>query len=81
MLRLGCPSAFTGLEFIVWLLEPPLRTINEPLCLGQTGLGVKAELMGTFSVLREGTDACSQRLCQVPSQAGTQSPCPAACSR
>lgn len=70
MLWLGCPSAFSGLEFIIRLLEPQLKIRNEPPCLVQTGLWVKAELVGMFSVLREGTDACGQRLCQVPSRLG-----------
>lgn len=58
MLWLGCPSAFSGLEFIIRSLEPQLKIINEPPRLVQTGLGVKAQLVRVFSVLREGTDAC-----------------------
>ena len=48
MLRLGCPSAFTRLEFIVRLLECQLKKINEPPCLVQAGLGVEAELVGMY---------------------------------
>lgn len=43
----------------------------------QAGLGVEAELVGMFSVLCRGTDACSQRVCKVPPQPRLQSPRPA----
>ena len=76
MLRLGCRSVFTGLESIAWLLEPGLnKNLKKPPRLVQAGLGVEAELVGVFSVLCRGADACSQRLGRVLSK--DTEPCPA----
>lgn len=79
LLWLGCPSAFTGLKFVVQLLEAQLKIIKEPPCLVRAGPGVEAEPGGTLSVLHQGTDGCSQRLCQVPSRAGGRARVPAGC--
>lgn len=46
MLLPGCSTAFTRLEFVVQLLEPQLKYINEAPCFIQAGLGVEAEPWG-----------------------------------
>lgn len=78
VLRLGCPSPSLGLEFVVQLLEPQLKILNEPPRLVQADLGAEPELVGMFSVRREVTGARSQRLPRSHAGRRARVPVPAA---